>query len=572
MNTAKDLRHRLNRIDGRGYKAYRDIEGGYKFDNFELFIHRVQSDPFAPPTLVRVIVPQSKACFPENTLLPRSREIALRDFITRQFCRAIKKLSKRNDRGAGNSGVITMDAPGQQILERTSVFIDEQRVEARFYIGLPAIGRKIASNVACIMLLSELPEIVQFSLFYENLDKKALFRHIEISEDTDFLRRQLEKLGLIAFVANGSVLPRASGIDQRPLEKEQVVPFESPHSLKTSIKLLNSGTITGMGIKKGVTLIVGGGYHGKTTLLKALETGVYNHIPGDGREFVVSDPGAVKIRAEDGRRIEKVDISPFIRNLPFGKSTRGFSTEDASGSTSQAANIIESLELGARVLLIDEDTSATNFMIRDQRMQELVAKEYEPITPFIDKVRKLYSQMDISTIIVIGGSGDYFDVADKVICMNEYKPYDFTDKAHKIAFEYITSRNIEGGSQFGDISRRSPDAGSLISGQGNRRLKITPKGKNYIGFGKSLVDLSSVEQVVDESQTRAIGEAIYYSSGYMDGKKTVGEIVTLVIVDIEKKGLDVLSKKPAGNFAAFRGIELGFAINRLRILTVKSKG
>ena len=101
-----------------------------------------------------------------------------------------------------------------------------------------------------------------------------------------------------------------------------------------------------MGIRKGITLIVGGGYHGKSTLLKALEAGVYNHIAGDGREFVITDDTAFKLRAEDGRSITGVDISPFIKNLPNKKDTVHFSTEDASGSTSQAANLMEALESG----------------------------------------------------------------------------------------------------------------------------------------------------------------------------------------------------------------------------------
>lgn len=230
----------------------------------------------------------------------------------------------------------------------------------------------------------------------------------------------------------------------------------SPASLSITIQTPNSGTVSGMGIPKGVTLIVGGGYHGKSTLLRALEIGVYNHVPGDGRERVVSNPSAVKIGAEDGRRIEKVNISPFINNLSFGKNTQAFSSENASGSTLQAANIIESLEIGASVILIDEDTSATNFMIRDHRMQELVSKEKEPITPFIDKVRHLYTDCGVSTILAIGGAGDYFDVADYVICMVEYTPRDVTGDAKRITDKFVSERISEGGTSFGRILERIP--------------------------------------------------------------------------------------------------------------------
>ena len=330
--------------------------------------------------------------------------------------------------------------------------------------------------------------------------------------------------------------------------------------------------MAGMGLRKGVTLIVGGGYHGKSTLLRALELGVYNHIPGDGREFVITNPRTMKIRAEDGRRIEKVDISPFISNLPFDQDTRAFSTDDASGSTSQAANIIEALEVGTQVLLIDEDTSATNFMIRDQRMQELVKKDKEPITPFIDKVHQLYEDLGVSTILAIGGSGDYFDVADFVICMMEYKPFDLTSEAHAIAKKYKTGRSPEGGQSFGRIIERIPLAESFNPSKGRREVRISSKGLQSIVFGAYTIDLGSVEQLVSVSQTRAIGAAIYRATKYMDEKKTLREIVDKVLEDIGKNGLETLDNRPVGDYAEFRGLELACAINRLRTLLVRKDG
>jgi len=439
-------------------------------------------------------------------------------------------------------------------------------------MGLPAFGRRIAGSHAESMFSEELPQIVEASLFYKSLSEKTLHNHIETAEDADFLRDQLNHLSLVAFVADGAVLPRATGVDPRPLTEGRVVPFETPESLKMKVELPNRGTITGMGIPKGVTLIVGGGYHGKSTLLRSLELGVYNHIPGDGRELVVTNPYTVKIRAEDGRRIEKVDISPFIANLPFGKDTQAFSTEDASGSTSQAANIIEALEVGAQLLLIDEDTSATNFMIRDQRMQELVSKDKEPITPFIDKVRQLYQDLGVSTILAIGGSGDYFDVADRVICMVEYKPYDLSRQAHTIAQKHRAGRSPEGGQYFGRVTERIPLAQSFDPSKGRREVKISSKGLQSIVFGTHTIDLGAVEQLVDISQTKAIGDAIYYATKYMDERRTLGQIVSAVLRATAEKGLDVLGHRPAGDYAAFRGMEFAGAINRLRTLSVRKKG
>lgn len=570
MRTGEELRKMLRRIEGRGYKAYKDITDSYDFEEYQLIVDHVQGDPFASASRIRVRVPQRVAAFPRYTYSNKSREIAFRDFLTRRFSEATRKFCRGN-RGTGKSGIIAIDEPGQEILERTSAFVTEEYVEARFVMGLPAFGRSIAGRQAEAMFFQELPQIVRNSLFYERVVEEELGQHIETVEDADFLRNQLDQLGLVAFVADGAMLPRASGIDPRPLTVGQLVPFQSPESLRLQVDLPNRGTVSGMGIPRGVTLIVGGGYHGKSTLLKALELGVYNHMPGDGRECVVTNPDTVKIRAEDGRRIEKVDISPFIANLPFGRDTQAFSTEDASGSTSQAANILEALEMGAQVLLIDEDTSATNFMIRDHRMQELVSKDSEPITPFIDKVRQLYQDLGVSTILVIGGSGDYFDVVDRVICMVEYAPHDFTEQARSIANKYRAERSPEGGKHFGQIPSRIPMGHSFDPSKGKREVKISSKGLQSITFGIHQIDLGAVEQLVDVSQTRAIGDAIYHATKFMDGKKTLQEIVAAVLRDVGKKGLDVLSPWPVGDYAVFRRMELAAAINRLRTLVVRKK-
>ena len=537
---------------------------------FTLFIDHAQGDPFASPSLVRVRILQRIALFPKDAYSSKSREIALRDFLTKRFLYASRGFCRGN-RGTGNSGVISIDRPGQEILERTSVLVTESYIEARFVMGLPAHGRTVAARHVQAMFFDELPRIVSASLFFRNLDEGMLRKHIEVAEDADFLRNQLDSLSLVAFVADGSILPRASGIDPRPMAKGLVVPFESPQSLRVQVDLPNRGTITGMGIPKGGTLIVGGGYHGKSTLLRALELGVYNHIPGDGRDFVVTNPYAVKIRAEDGRRIEGVDISPLIANLPFGQDTGAFSTEDASGSTSQAANIIEAIEIGARVLQVDEDTSATNFMIRDHRMQELVSKDKEPITPFIDKVSQLYKELGISTLLVMGGSGDYFDVADRVVCMVEYKPYDVTEQACVIAEKSRTERRHEGGKYFGMVSERIPLVHSFDPSRGRREVKISLKGLQTIVFGTHTIDLGAAEQLVDTSQTRAIGDAIYYATKFMDGRRTLREIIDAVLKDIAERGLNVLSPMPVCDYAKFRGLEFAAAINRLRTLSMQKK-
>jgi predicted ABC-class ATPase len=566
MSTHNDLRRILNRIDGKGYPAYKDIQGKYEFPGFTLLVDHVQGDPFAAPSRLRVRVPQGVAGYPPDTYSQPSRSIALADFLTRAFDAACSRSSGR--RGSGKSGLIAIDRPGQQVLERTSMLVDEEAVEARFVVGLPAAGRRVLGRQAAAMLCDDLPRMVESALHFSANNHAALYRHIKTAEDADWLRSQLAANGLVALVADGAVLPRRSGVDDRPL-RQGAIPFQSPSSLRVEFQLPNAGPVAGMGVPAGVTLIVGGGYHGKSTLLNALERGVYNHIPGDGRELVITDEGAVKIRAEDGRAVSGVDISPFIGPLPNGADTRHFATANASGSTSQAANIVEALEAGARVLLVDEDTAATNFMIRDHRMQELIAKEREPITPFIDKVRQLYDERGVSTALVMGGSGDYFDVADTVIAMDAYAPHDVTDQARAIARKYQAERRQEGGDRFGDITPRTPLAESLDPSKGRREVKISARGVKTILFGTSEIDLTAVEQLVDPSQLNAIGQALYYArQRYMDGRRTLPEILDAVMADMDRDGLDALDRRSVGDLARFRRYELAAALNRLRTLRV----
>jgi len=562
----------LRRIDGREYKAYRDVRGVFRFDGYTLYIDSVQGDPFAAPSRVRIVADASFCRIPEEFYSNRSREIALRDFLTRSFARAIRKFC-RGRRGSGKSGVVSIDTPGQEILERTSCLIREGSVEVRFRVGLPAAGRRILGREAIDIFFKELPAVVEASLRYSSLDASALKRHVEVNEDQDYLRAQLTSLGLVAFVADGSVLPRRSGVDDRPMvasNGRKVVSFRSPDSLRVRVTLPNSGDVSGMGIPEGVTLIVGGGFHGKSTLLRALERGIYNHIPGDGREFVVTREDAVKIRSEDGRSIVCVDIRPFINNLPFGTDTSCFTTENASGSTSQAANIVEALEIGSRLLLMDEDTSATNFMIRDERMQELVAKEKEPITPFLDRVRQLYTECGVSTVIVMGGSGDYFDVADNVIMMDCYLPYDVSERVKDIVSRMHSGRKVEVEGKFGEITSRVPLRESFDPSRGKREVKIDAKGLKSILFGRLSIDLSAVEQIVDISQTRAIGDIIHYYSLHHAGKEyPLREGLERVMKEINEKGMDILSPYKEGDYAACRIYEVASAVNRMRSLKVR---
>jgi predicted ABC-class ATPase len=405
------LRSTLDRIDRKGYGAYKDLSGPHDFGSFTLYVDRVQRDPFAPPSLIRIRTKENP--FDPALFGNPVRRVAFEDFLTRSVEKAIRSVVRGN-RGSGGSGRVEIQRTSQIVLPRTSMVVVPEHVEARMAIGLPARGRGVDAREARTVLLEELPEVVRRGLVPipdGGVDEESARLHVETVEDADHLRRLLPELGLVAFVADGAVLPRESGASDRPLG-DGAVPFRSPKEYRLEVDLPNRGIISGMGVPEGVTLVAGGGFHGKSTLLSALSWGVYNHEPGDGRELVVALGDAVKIRAEDGRSVSGVDISSMIGELPDGRSTEDFSTPNASGSTSQAANIAEAIEVGTSLLLVDEDTSATNFMIRDERMRELVRSE--PISPFIDLVRPLYRSLGVSTVVVIGGVGDYLDVADRV--------------------------------------------------------------------------------------------------------------------------------------------------------------
>ncbi len=576
------LRQTLRRIDGRGYKAYKDIAGAYDAGGWTLYIDHVQGDPFAAPSKARIRAPQSDASLPRDLWETKVRRIALEDYLARSIRRAIQEVEKPG-RGSGKSGRIFVDAGGQSVLERTAVHLTEDWVEGRIEVGLPAAGRRVLGREAETLLCDDLADVVERALVWRSLDLDLIREFVDEVENHEHIRAQLADRGLVAFVANGSVLPRESGASDKPLRGPGVVAFQSPPELEVSLEIPNPipgddgagiEVVAGLGVPRGVTLIAGGGYHGKSTLLDALEAGVYPKITDDGRGYVVTGAAAMKIRAEDGRRVEQVDISPFISRLPQGRSTTAFSSEDASGSTSQAANIVEAIEAGATVLLLDEDTSATNFMVRDSRMQALVHKEHEPITPFIDRVRELYDDYGVSTVLVMGGCGDYFDVADHVIMMREYRPGDVTAEAKAIAREQPSGRAPEGVEPIRRARRRIPKASSLDPSRGKRDVKIDARGVDAIAFGNETVDLRCVEQLVDVSQTRAVGYAMHLAAErFMDGTRTLPEVVAAVMDILDREGLDILDPfrrgdRHPGAFAMPRALELAAALNRLRSLRV----
>lgn len=578
MKNSEELRQQLRSINRKSYPAYKGLKGLYHFGNYILSIAHVQGDPFASPSHVSIQISHRDAGFPVEYYKDTLTGTTLCDYLTRQFEKQVSQYSFRA-KGSGKSGLLTASHCGQEILSRTACEITEKGITARFFVGFPANGRTINATELEKILFDFLPVCIQKSFFYSSLNAKELQNYIELAEDQEFIRQTLPAKNLCAFIADGSILPRESGISSRPMKAS--VPFTSPDSLRISINLPHKGKITGMGIPKGITLIVGGGYHGKSTLLNALELGVYNHIPGDGREYVITDATAVKLRSEDGRFIKDVDISMFINDLPNKKDTRCFSTLDASGSTSQAAGIVESMEAGSHLFLLDEDTSATNFMVRDAFMQQVIQREKEPITPFLERAEDLYKKAGISTILVAGSSGAFFHIADTIIQMDNYVPKDITASVKKLCSQYplpaVSVTDFQLPHSHRIMSRPAESSKRLIhNSRGNHsdsgaakpeRLKTRISGTDGFSLGRQEIDLRYTEQLIDAEQTAALGLLLKYAVEHLaDGRRTLPEIVQFLWKNLSLHGLSFFTEnqKISCGYATPRIQEIYACLNRYR--------
>lgn len=536
----------LKKIEKQNYRAYQQIKGQYDFTDFTLFIDHVQGDPYASASRFRATRAWSLTGLEWLKNEPPAFQRAARDFIARSF-----------EQFAKQENTVSIALNGQTVLDSTAVLFTEEGIELRFRVNLPAEGRSVLGKKANNILTFHLPKFIRRATLERELDREAMVKHCQVVEDQSALREQLEAHNLVAFVANGSVLPRIAGNCDLPMK--EAVEFTAPESLQVTLHAPNKGYVTGLGIPKGITLIVGGGFHGKSTLLNAIERSIYDHIPGDGREYIVTDQKAMKIRAEDGRCVHHLNLSNYINHLPMGKDTADFSTQDASGSTSQAAWLQESIEAGATSLLIDEDTSATNFMIRDERMQALVAKGDEPITPLVDRIGQLRDELDISTIIVMGGSGDYLDVANTVIQMHDYQAVDVTEKAKQVIAQHPTQRHNESEESLQTFRPRALNRVALMNILTDGKFRVSAKGKDSLRFGKEFTDLSSLEQIESADEVNAIGW-LWFQLAQLPGwcNNPAKEIEELL------SGEWHASLPKQGDLAKPRTLDVMAALNRMR--------
>ncbi len=605
-STLNELTSHLHAIDGRSYAAYKAIVGRYRSPlGWVLYIDRIQPDPYAPPTAIRVVLPLAltgadarltgftprltgadtrptganetltEANEPltgtnEHLTASPTRAVALRDYLARTLRELLK------------GQAISIAPAGQEILERSSVNLHETwqddfstpafnapgpYLELRLRWSLPAFGREIAGRQAARNLNLDLARAVAGLDLRESELGAEAWKHCQVAEDHAALQEILVERGWVAFLADGANLARRSGVSQLPLEGG--VPLTAPETLAQTVQLPHAGVVRGTAIPAGVTVIAGGGYHGKSTLLNAIARGIYPHIPGDGRELVATVPEAMAVRAADGRAVTGVDLRPFISHLPGRDADPAqFTTANASGSTSQAASIMESLELWGQsaqaALLLDEDTCATNLLIRDQRMRALVSSEREPITPLVDRIRALHRERGISTLIVMGGSGDYLDVADQVLIMDSYRLVDATAQARQVCDSQprvdtslpdfpLPAQRLP---QRPEAKRRGP---SRTRALGTQRLVLD----------RHEVDVADVSGLVDEGQALAVAWALRaLLERHFDGRTSLSQALAQVAKRLDDVGLDALGEAHPAFLVRPRLVDVGAAVNRLRSLQV----
>ncbi len=574
-STYADFNKNLRTLEGRPFQLYQRLQNtAVHFDSFSLHFLHIQRSPGATPASVaRLTVSSEYFPLPEWAVSSPARRTATEDFILRAFNEA-GSCHARQNRGVDGSGSFQLFAMPQQVLSRNRVLLSAEAVSLSFLLSLPA-GRKnlILAHEAEIMFNEELPAMVA-ACKKKLLDHPKLKHFLETIEDMLFLQEKLDARKLVAFIGDGSLLPRESGVSDSPA-KTNVIPFVAPEELAVSLDLPNSGKVRGLGIRAGVTVLIGGGFHGKSTLLNALARAVYPHIPGDGRERVVSSKKSVVVSSEEGRSVKAVDISAFLSSLPDGYDVRNFSTENASGSTSQAASIIEAVCAGARLLLIDEDSSAVNFLIRDASMRRLIPDD--PIIPLLDRVRGLYEQYGISTLLVAGGSSEYLGVADQVFAMRSYRPVSMDRESQALN---IPRHNYTHDSLAVKDRRRILPDNFDPSFTNKRLLKTVPvrikplrtQEQNILEYGQDLLDLSRLPALIDADQLATIGYALLYGKNRLigSGSFSPSRLAAVIVEMIENDGFAFLQPEelPPLFFSQIRTLELAGAMNRLRSLSL----
>ena len=263
MQSANDLKQLLFSINHKSYPAYKSTRCLSVSALHTL--HRPRAGRSVRRSIARQLhVNGRTAAFPASLYDTYEKRVALQDYLLRQFARAIAPYSFRA-KGSGKSGLLGISRCGQEILERTACVLNpsDGSLIVNMEIGFPANGRTIASQELIRILFDFLPGCVEKSLFYRALDPKACANVAYLCEDQQAIRSALKEKGLLPSSPTAPFSRAETGVSDLPMK--HAVPFTSPESLRVTLDLPNRGPVSGMGIPLGVTLIVGGGFHGKST-------------------------------------------------------------------------------------------------------------------------------------------------------------------------------------------------------------------------------------------------------------------------------------------------------------------
>ena len=558
MMSLQKLEEKIQSLATKRLRDYQKIAGEYVYPGFVLYMDTIPPDPDKTPVRARIRARIADTDLPKVIFKTKEGEIAARDFITREFSDKTVAASQKKH---GN-GKFYIDKPGRDMLETSSVVVDDGLIEVRFSIDLPHDKGNIPTYELTELLLKRLPRMVRGSMFFKNIDSEKLTKWIEVYQDAEALRKSLDAAGLVAFVADGSVI---EGIRR---EEDSRKAFKAPDDLAVTLTAPNRGEIRGMGIPKGLTVIAGWANSGKTTLLTALSYGVYNHLPGDGREYIVTAHDAMFVQTEEGRRVENVDISPFFSGTLNHHKSEEYRIKRARMFDSQAASVMEAVEIGTSLLLLDEDSSSPALIGTDMRMDALMGEEGNPVTTLVDVLPELRDSLNISTVIALSSNGAYLGCADTVIRFDdEYKASNISEEAKRIAAE--TPSPEPRGATLQKPRGRQPLRATLDPMEQKTKDKIRPRGIGYVQYGDEFIDMEKVPQLSSSSQARGIARGLSLLHRLLDRSRTLSDAVDEVVRRVNTVGLDTLSNRCMGDLAVFRRQELAAAVNRLQDLKMR---
>ncbi len=506
MASEEVLRKTLKNADGKPFAKYKGIQNVFSLEGFEISFDEVQNDR-SGHTYARVRVPLKAAGFPEDVYGTPSRKVAFRDLVARRFWESARTRARspipKTDGGEGY-----MPRPGQEILDRGCVAVTEYSLEARFSLDLPSTGGKVNASATEELVFGRIAGIVSDSMLFSAYKLSKMYNHVFTAENADFIRGNLGSRGLAAFVAEGSVLPRRED-DMAPMI--DAVPFSCDAAASVEFEVPNGDPVRGWGVPEGFTALVGPSRHGKSVLADAVFAGVYNHIPGDGREYVVSVPDAVYVMAEEGRPVTSDDMSSFISPAP-GLDPSKFDSARASSPASEFAAVAEAMELGSSLVVVDEGYSNPS-VIRKGYLSEDSA--YISLSEAGGAMGRAGTSM-----LMVTGDESAVRHADSVFLVKDFK-------VSPVKVEMVLEECVVKAPE-----PRCPVSKNMSFEKGRKDLSVSAPSVRAVEIGSLRIEVPTAA-FFDMSQTRAAADAVLAMKDGMDGSKTLAELCSEAVESLK---------------------------------------